>query len=358
MAKFILAGVGYVDMYSDGYDEYLGTAKTLTENSLGFTVTEEEIRGGKGNSLIGSYFHDSGLTVSMTDALFSIDSLALNIGGTITVGANVVTIEQQTAGANGVVTVNHSPNEFLEGRGYICFIKKSTDSDEAWKKFTFNTDSRTVNTTFSENDVVCVRYCMTNESARKFSVSTAFIPQQISIILTLPLYRAGTEKATAFTASSQVGEMQVKIPKFLFSGAQDLSLTSSGAATTALSGKALATDTGIGGCSSDTYYGEIIEVVFNKDEFEDVQNIVIVNSNLEMSAGDTKTLEVRAMYNGATAPKVIDNSKITFTVADSSIASVSSAGVVTANATGTTTIEAVVTSKTSLTSAAVVEVTA
>ena len=357
MAKFIIGGVGRVDMYTQGFTDYIGSSKTLTESGISLTVTEEEVRGGLGNSVLGSYFHDTGLTLNMTDALFSLEYLALNVGGTISVGANVVTMEQLAVGASGVITVTNQPQEFLTGNGYIAFVKKPSESEDAWKKVTFDTDAKTATTTYAENDVVCVRYCMTNETARKFTVSSAFIPSQISLILTFPLFKAGTEKATTLTNSSKVGEIQIKIPNFIFNGSQDLSLTSSGTATTALSGKALVTFTGAEGCDDEGYYGEIIEVVFGKDEFEDVRAIVIADANIEMLINETKKIEVYALYGGTVAPKLLDNTKLTFTV-DGTGASISSAGVITAGATaGTATIKATVTSKPALDSAAVVTVT-
>ena len=49
------------------------------------------------------------------------------------------------------------------------------------------------------------------------------------------------------------------------------------------------------------------------------------------------------LYNGVKAPRLIENSKLTFTSSSDSIAEVSAAGVVTAKAAGTANIEVVVT---------------
>jgi hypothetical protein len=359
MAKFILAGTGRVDMYSPNYTDYIGSSKTLTESGISLAVTAEEIRGGLGNSVLGQYFHDTGLTLNMTDALFSLEYLALNVGGTISAGATVVTMEQVTVGENGVITVSNQPQEFLAGNGYIAFVKRSFESEDAWRKVTFDEGAKTATTSFAKDDVVCVRYCMINESARKFKISSAFIPSQISIILTFPLFKTGTD-AQSFTDSSKVGEIQIKIPNFMFDGAQDLSLTASGAATTSLSGKALVTYTGSEGCEDEGYYGEIIEVIYNKDEFADVKAIVVADANLDMLVDETKKLEVLAIYNGVTAPKVIDNSKLTFAVdtAGQSHVTVSNAGVVTALSAGKAEIKVTVTGHETLDSAVVVTVTA
>ena len=42
-------------------------AKTLTESTFNFSISNEEVRGGSGNALWGKYFHDSNLAVTLTD---------------------------------------------------------------------------------------------------------------------------------------------------------------------------------------------------------------------------------------------------------------------------------------------------
>lgn len=348
MAKYILAGVGTAQMYSQGYGEYIGSTKTLTESGISFAVTEEEIRGGLGNSVLGSYFHDTGLSLNMTDALFSLEYLALNVGGTISAGADIITTEQVTVGANGKITVSQTPQEFFSGTGTIAYVKKPAESEDAWTKVTF--EGTVATTTYSQGETVCVRYCVTDDAARKFTVSSSFIPSQISLILTLPLFKASADASQSLTNSSKVGEVQIRIPNFIFGGSQDLSLTSSGSATTALSGKALVTFTGAEGCDDDGYYGEIAEVVYNKNEFADVKAIVVADAQADMKTGDTKQVEVYALYNGTTAPKLIDNAKLTFSATGSS-ATIDAKGVITAKTTGTTTIKVTVTEKTTLDSA-------
>jgi uncharacterized protein YjdB len=77
-----------------------------------------------------------------------------------------------------------------------------------------------------------------------------------------------------------------------------------------------------------------------------------------MLVDDTKKLQVYALYNGVTAPKLIDNSKLTFSVntSGSTYVSVSNAGVVTALAEGIAEIKVVVTGHTEFDSAVVVTV--
>ena len=47
-------------------------AKTLTESTFDFSITAEDVRGGQGNGLLGRYFHDSNMQVTLVDAMFDL----------------------------------------------------------------------------------------------------------------------------------------------------------------------------------------------------------------------------------------------------------------------------------------------
>lgn len=341
--KFILASVGNVTLFDPSTGDIIVQSKTLTESGISFSVTAEDIRGGMANKLLGRYFHDSAMSLNLTDALFSLEYLALNVGGNITVGGDAITFEQITVSEANKITVGSTPRPFGNA-GTIGWVSKS--GQDNWTKVTFDPDTKTAELTgVAVNDVMCVKYVKEEGSAKQFIVSSAFIPSQCKAILTLPLFKAGTENVTSYTSSSKVGEVQVEIPNFILAGAQDLSLTASGASTTALSGNALATFDGTEGCDGDGYYARLIEIVYNKDEFADVKTIVIADSDVDLEVGEKQVLEVLAIYNGMVAPKKIDNSKITFTSSATGVASVDNEtvkGEVTAVEAGTANIEAVV----------------
>ena len=231
----------------------------------------------------------------------------------------------------------------------------SIAGEDNWTKITFEGKDATVSN-LPSGTTVCVKYMKNDATAEQFVVSSAFIPSQCYALLTLPLFKSGTD-AQSYSSSSKVGEVQVEIPTFLFDGSQELSLTSTGVATSSLSGSALATFTGNEGCDADGYYAILKQIIYNKDEFEDVKAIVIADSDIDLVVDDTQTLEVYALYGGNVAPKLLDNAKLTFTSSDDTVAEVSSAGVVTAKANGSANIEVVVTTKTSLNAIGVVTVT-
>lgn len=342
--KFILAGVGTIQLFNPSTGDLIVTSKTLTESGLSFTVTAEDVRGGVSNKILGKYFHDSGMTLKMTDSLFSLQYLALNVGGTIAVGGNVMTDEQVTTTVANQITVSETPKDF-SSLGTIGWY--SIAGADNWNKITFTGKVANV-TSLPIGTTVCVKYMKEDATMEQFTVSSTFIPSQCRALLTLPLFKAGTDNTTSYTSSSKVGEVQVEIPNFILDGAQELSLTSSGVSTTALSGSALTTFDGTEGCNGDGYYGKLKQIVFNKDEFGDVQNIVIADSAIDLAATETQTLQVYAVYGAGVAPKLIDNSKLTFASDTTATATVSTNGVVTAVATGKAVITVNVTSKTTL----------
>lgn len=350
--KFILAGVGTIQLFDPSTGDLIVTSKTLTDSGISFSVTAEDVRGGMANKLLGQYFHDSGMSLTLTDALFSLQYLSLNVGGTISVGGNVMTNDQITTTVENQITVPTTPQSFST-LGTIGWY--STAGSDNWTKITFNGNTATVSG-LAVGSIVCVKYIIADATMEQFTVSSAFIPSQCYALLTLPLFKAGTDNTTSYTSSSKVGEVQVEIPNFILAGAQDLSLTSSGASTTALSGNALATFDGTEGCNGDGYYGKLKQVVYNKDEFADVQAIVISDSSIDLASTETQTLQVYAVYGSGIAPKLIDNSKLTFTSGTTATATVATTGVVTAVATGNSVITVTVTSKTSLVAKCVVTV--
>lgn len=354
--RFVLASVGTVQFFDQSSGDLIVTSKTLVDSGINFSVTAEDIRGGMANALLSQYFHDSAMGLTLTDALFSLEYMALNVGGTIQTGADVLTLEQVTTTEANKIVVKETPQKF-GNFGVIGWY--SLPSEDNWTKITFDADTKTANVPdLPQGTTVCVKYTKTDASAEQFVVSSAFIPAQVYGVLTLPLFKAGTE-AKQFSNSSKVGEVQVVIPNFIFSGAMDLSLTASGATTTPLSGNALATLTGLEGCdSNEGYYAYVKQITYNKDEFADVKAIVAADANVELKVGEKQMLQIYAIYSGIKAPKLIDNSKLTFTSSSATFASVEPTGEVEAKAEGHADIEVVVTGKPSLQTAAVVTVEA
>lgn len=351
----LLAGVANVDLFDKSTNELIVATKTLTDSGINMAITGEEARGGQGNILLGKYYHDSSFGLTLTDQIWNLEYLALNAGGAISATADIMTTEQVTVSTGGAIAVTQTPKDFTPTSGTIGWYKKSSEDDTAYKKFAFTGQTATI-AGLTDGDIVCIKYVINSTSARKFTINADYIPSVVHAVMTIGLFKAGTTKET-LVSSSKIGNVIVNIPNFQLEGAQDLGLTSSGIATVSLSGSALATFSGGSSCSDHGYYATITEDIFGLDEFSRVETIVVANSDIDLSVPQAEKIEVYAMYSDGTVPRLLDNSKLTFTSETAGTATVeANTGIVTAVATGTSVISVVVTNRQSLEAKAVVSV--
>lgn len=327
MAKYILAGVGNIDLYSQGGD-LIATSQTLTEDSISVEVTGEDVRGGQSNPLLGRYFHDSSFTMTLRDALFSLEYLALNVGGTIEIGGNILTTEEVTIATENTITVSGTPVELFNW-GVVGYYRIAGESD--WQKITF-TGKNAATTNLPVGTVVCVKYNTQNSGMRQFVVPSNMIPAECTAILTIGLFKADNETKVV-DSSSRVGSLVIELPRYQFSGSQELSLTSDGVATTDLTGSALAVYTGTS-CEDNGYYAVIKEVISGAKWTDGLKALAVANGGeISVAQSGTETLQVYAVYGGIVASSIVDNTKLTFTPDNETYFTVDNTGKITAKST-------------------------
>lgn len=351
MSNYILAGVGTIEAFTQSSTQptKIFTSKTLQESGISISVTAEDIRGGLSNPLLGRYFHDSILEANITDALFNLQYLALNVGGEVVIGGSSLVTETVTSGSD-TLTVQGTPAAF-GAAGTVGWYTPAGQED--WAPLTFEGKVATV-ADVTEGGTYCVRYNANDAGIQEFVVPSAIIPSEVHLVMTYPLFAGGTSPE-AISTSSQVGELIVDIPRFQFAGNVELSLTSSGAATSNLSGSALASYT-TANCNDMGTYGTVKQKIYGGNWYDDLTTIAVDGGNFSIANGATKTLKVIGIFKNGTG--VLDNSKLTFTSSASSTASVTNAGVVTGAATGSANITITVTDKTSVATMVGVTVTA
>ena len=339
MSKYILAGVGTIEAFTQGANpSKIFTSQTLQESGLSISVTAEDIRGGLSNPMLGRYFHDSMLECNITDALFDLNYLAQNVGGAVTFGGDSLVTESVKTTAD-TITVVCTPVAFGDAGTVGWYTIQGQDN---WTPITFSGKVATVSGLEADLDV-CVQYNAHNDGMECFTISSSIIPNEVHMIQRYPLFSAGTD-VTNLTASSQVGELIVDIPRFQFAGNVELSLSSSGAATSALSGSALAVYTTTN-CQDMGVYGTVKLNLFGGHWYDKLVAMAVDGADIELAQGATKTLKVIGIYENGTG--VISNANLTFTSDSTTIATVgANTGVVTAQTTaGDTQIEIVATEK-------------
>ena len=326
-----LAGVGRALLF-DG-DNLIGVAKTLTESTFNFSISNEEIRGGQGNALFGKYFHDSNLAITLVDAMFKLEYLAANLGVDISAGGLSV-YESPSAGevvgAGGVITLTNVPT--LMNGSLLAWYKKPSDAN--WNVVTIASAGSDYTITIpnaTAQDSYCIKYFYQNENARNIVINTQYVPKTLHLVIMNDLFSGDSADVGSAT---RYGRIITDIPSFQLDGNQDLNLTATSAATISLTGNALGVDSDIS-CEESPYYGTMTEEIFGASRKDSVVALAIENSDMELSSSETQPLIVRAVFGGSVASQRKDNSNFVFAVEEGTSATVDEDGVVTASATVT-----------------------
>lgn len=353
MAKeVILAGAMDWNFY-DANQNLILTAKSLTDSGLNTTVSKDSIRGGKGHKLISNYFYESGLTLSLTSATFSMEYLAMKFGSDITMGADVQTKETLITTVADKITVSKVPVAFPNTTAIVGAYKLSNSTTDTWTKITFTGSDATVSN-LPIGSEVCVVYFAEDLSARQIKVPTNIIPDTMYVVGSADEFRA-TSAGTINTSSSKIGELEVIVPRFQLDPNTDLALTSSGHATTTIGGEALSNEAI--GCNSEGFYAILNEKTVGANAFDTCTGIAVIDGDIDLAVAGTETIKVLGVYNNA-SPTLIDNSLLTFTSSKANATVGSHTGIVTGAIAGDSVITVTVTSKPALATTANVTVTA
>lgn len=330
MSRQFLAGAATVDMLVG--DQLIATATTLLDSSITVGSTAEEVRGGPGAKLLGKYYHTSTFDINLTDVLFKLEYFAFQTGSAIQQIADVFTSEQVTLGAGGSGTITGTPAVY-QSYGTIGWAAKP--GSDAYQKITFTEKAFTV-AGAKEGDIYCVKYISTDNAARQITISSSFIPSEVTLVMTANLYRAGGRGENDVNNSSKIGIVQVLVPRFQFNGSMELSMTSTGVTNSPIAGSAL--DNPSADCSDGGYYAIITEQLSGSSWYDNVFALAIEDSDIELATTTgTATLSVYALpLNGAAFKPPYED--LTFTSAANGTATVTQEGVVTGVAQGSTTV--------------------
>lgn len=316
MKKFL---VSTADCYGyDADDNLLFTGTTLLDTSIETTLSNTDVRAGKGNQLQYIYYHTAEMNITVNEAQFSLEFLALNTGSDIKTGEDVF-IEESVTLANGQGTVKQDPLA-LSGQTIYGWV---TFSDGTIERVTFTGKAFTVSNGNS-NDTVCIRYYTQVTSARSITINADMLPSTIRLVMEAQL-------CSSDSTTNKIGTVQIEIPKASMTGAFTLSMTPDSVAQTPLSVRALASTIDEGGCNGKkSIYAKITEILDNTNWYDNVIGLAIEGGDLSLKANDTKTLQVFAVPSTGSA-FLAPTSGITISTSDATKVQVSG-NVITAKA--------------------------
>lgn len=289
MANYILGDVmiakAYVTRTDKNNKTYLAPyfeATTMTDSTINISTTAEEIRGGWGNQLLGKIFHDSNFGVNLTEAMWSLDYLAAQIGTEVSKGDGIsMETVMGKVGDAGALTLAEGAT--LKGEiapmfaNATAFCGAGTDALVVWVKdcndkvYTYTATKADEGDTYTfapvdETNVpagttaspasVCITYPLKHATnCEQIIVNAAYEPAEFSLFLYGKLFAGnGCSKSK----SRKVGQFTIEIPRFQLDGTVDLTMNPSSAATTSLNGSALAYGCTCGG---DPEYAKITVVL-------------------------------------------------------------------------------------------------
>lgn len=334
MSKYFMTSVADAYLY-DTNDNLVGTSKTLMDSSIEVTLSNTDVRGGKGNPLQYILFNGAEMNLTLTETQFSLDFLSQTLGDTLGTGVNVFSEEEITLAASAVGTIVGTAIAYQTATIYGWV----THSDGNIERVTIS--GQTFTSTYGvEDDVVCVRFYNLDSAAKQIEIAANVIPGIVRVELEAQL--ADSESST-----NVVGKVIFTIPKLSLSGAFSMSMTPDGVANTPLTGRALAYTPTSGGCANQSVLGYITRVLDSANWYDDAIALAIVGGDVTLATTtSTKTVVVKAIHS--------DGSVSTPPIADLTFASVTPAtatfiaSVITGVVAGSTYVSATITSKTAI----------
>jgi hypothetical protein len=324
MTKQFLVSVADVRLYDISNDNLLAVGKTLVDSSIDVTLGNTDIRGGRGNQLLSTYFHTAAMELKVTETQFNLDFLALTVGKTASTNTNVFQEETIVLTTSGGGTVLGTPLALSSTTlyGWVTQLNGTVD------KVTF-TGSTFPTSSGASGDTVCVRYYAANNAARYLNIDSDILPKIVRV-------------------------EQIIGPRAQLTGAFSLAMTSDGVSTTPLMLRALASqDLTTAACSNVPVLAKIVEVLDASNWYDNVVALSIQGGDISMPYTSTRQLVVWAIPASGSAWQVpLTGTNITFSSSVVGTATVSTnGGLVSGVAVNTSTptiIHATISSKTSI----------
>lgn len=337
MAEKFLANVGTALIFRG--NEFVGIGSFLTENTFSFSASPNEVRGGANNPLLGRWFSDSTLNVTITNATFKLEYLAWSLGTTIEQGGTSFYESQdgEKVVTAGQIELKNKPAAF--NGAMIGWYKKPADAGWSIGAITETGSKYYLTVTGAQpNDVYCIKYPYMDENARMIAIPADFNPDELHVVLLNDLYNADINTNSA---ASKVGRLITDIPRLSLDPSQDLTLNATSSAPTQLTGTALRY-TSSESCESTAVYGTMTEQIYGAKWQDSVVALAVENADMELGASETETAIVRVVYGGSVASQRKANSNFTFTKVSGN-ATVNNEGVVNSGASGESVISVTLT---------------
>lgn len=335
MQNLFLVGVGNVFAYKNG--QLVLTSKTELNTGIEVGTGNTEIRGGEGNQLLYIYYHTGTFAVTLEDTQWMLDYLAYNTGADIAVGGDFIMEETLVVTSGNTVTASETP---LEVDGSTAYARVELNGTVTHCVCTGKSIDVSAVPGVATDDEVCVTYLYHDGDGKHIEIPANIVPDQLHFFIKANL-------ATNKEGSGVIGQAIIEVPVGQLSGAQTISMTADGYSTTPLTVNALAYRDTTAGCAGGAYYAKISQLISGEHWYDGVSQLAIEGGDFTLANGKSKKLRVWAIANGKSF--LCDNSQLTFTSGTAGVATADATGTITAKAaSGTSVVTVKVTDKAAL----------
>lgn len=302
-----------------------------------FTTTCDmgQIQAGIGNTTAINIPHNSAVNLTLTNADFSMEARAMQVGTGVSYGAVSPVCEVITADST-TLTVTETPAAPLGYSDAICNVVHVGDTNAAGTAYTLSAAGAVQDFAAVSGQTYVVSYFSNVGTSKYFDIGGSFTPGIKHVTVQIAVY--STAGVSSATQGTKVGDLYIIIPRMQFSGKADTDGSQTTAATTDLSGTALTYDDASATCDCmDISMLARVLYVPSADTTADVIGLVVVGGAIAMNAGATLQVPVKYVMRNNTLASP-DYTALTYATGSSATATVSTTGLISAVAAGDTTI--------------------
>lgn len=324
-------GIYEMKLFSTSNRDLLYYDNKLTDSNIASSVNMGEITAGIGNPTVIQLPDSAKFNITLTAADIDLRAKQLQTGGVLGYNGITDTCEIVTA-ADASLTVSDTPVAPYGSDIVACYVNGDGTAYE------IDPSTKKVKDFVATNGTqYTVRYYIAKAASEVLDIKALFNPVVGTLEVKFPVYEAASVEAAA--TGTLVGYIHCIAPRYQFGGDATIAANQTTAATTALSGQALAYDANSEITCQAGSLSSLLYLVWEPlDATLGVKDMVVLGGGeLTVAVGKTAMIPVKyVMADGLLAqPKMSD---LAFESAATATASVADTGIVTGAAQGDTEI--------------------
>lgn len=358
-----LKGIAETTFTDPATGNIVGYDNVGSESAVTASVNLQEIAGGMANGLAGVLPDTVRLSGTYTSQAFSLETRRLITGGTLAYNA-VAPVSETITAAGTVLTVSRTPAKHYgqpaSDVNCWCYVREHGAATYAGTNYEVSPLTNTVvNFTAESGKQYDVYYFSENPSALGLEIPEIYNPVNVTVSVKFGVYAKQNNSVSGGTLQ---GWLYVVVPLAILNGDAGVNASQTSNATTDMNWMAMSPDSaGLFSADCSGAAGALAYYIFVPcgDASNEVRALVVPGGGVTVAEGETVQLPVKYLMpdDSLIQPNYSD---MTYASATASVATVSSAGVVNGVSAGTSVITVTLTRTdgTSLTTTAIVSVTA